>query len=158
MKCPCHGIWITIPRAQNTPTPIVPVIMFPAIPQSIHNKETTVPNKPLQIHNENGPHQIRNEDGDESIANVFGFGAFADKNSGIVYHNLTGLFPFMSLVGSVCFFVMYHYESNCILTKPSTGLDNISIFNAYKRRFEELAAKGYKPKLNVMDNQVTKHI
>ncbi len=158
MKHPRHGIRSTTPRARNTPTPIVPVITFPAVPESVHSKETSVPNKPLQIHNENGPHLIGNEDEDESIANMFGFGAFADKNSGIVYHDLTGLFPFMSLDGSVCFFVMYHYESNCILTTPITGLDDISIFNAYKKQFEELAAKGFKPKLNVMDNQATKHI
>jgi hypothetical protein len=60
--------------------------------------------------------------------------------------------------GSVCFFVLYHYKSNCILTTPIAGLDDISIFNAYKKQFEELAAKGFKPKLNVKDNQVTKHI
>jgi hypothetical protein len=48
------------------------------------------------------------EDDKESIANIFSFGAFADKNNGIVYHDLTGSFPFMSLDGSVCFFVLYH--------------------------------------------------
>jgi hypothetical protein len=111
MKRPRHGIQSTTPRARNTPTPFVPVITFPAVPESVHSKETSVPNKPLQIHNENGPHLIGNKDEDESIANVFGFSAFADKNSGIVYHNivyhnLMGLFPFMSLDGSVCFFVM----------------------------------------------------
>ncbi len=41
---------------------------------------------------------------------------------------------------------------------PITGLDDCSIFNAYKKNFEELAAKGIKPKLNVLDNQATKHI
>jgi hypothetical protein len=52
---------------------------------------------------------------DESIANVFCFGAFADKISGVVYNELTGNFPFMSIDGCVCFFVMYHYEtSRCI--------------------------------------------
>ncbi len=112
----------------------------------------------MQIHNENRLRLIGNKDKDESIANVFGFGAFAKKNSGVVYHDLTGLFPFMSLVGSVCFFVMYHYELNCILPTPIARLNDISIFNAYKKQFEELAAKGFKQKLNVMDNQATKHI
>ncbi len=60
--------------------------------------------------------------------------------------------------GSVCFFVLYHYESNAILATPIAGLDNISIFHAYKKYFEELTAKGFKPKLNVMDNQATKYI
>ncbi len=104
------------------------------------------------------PHLIISEDNEESITNIFAFGAFADKNNGIVYHYLMGSFPFMSLDGSVCFFVLYHYESNCILPAPISGLDDISIFNAYKMQFEELEAKGFTPKLNVMDNQSTKHI
>ena len=53
-----------------------------------------------------------------TIANIFCFGAFADKTSGLVYHDLTGSFPFVSLDGSVCFFVLYHYESNFIFATP----------------------------------------
>jgi hypothetical protein len=63
----------------------------------------------------------------------------------------------MSFDGSV-FFVLYHYESNAILEKPITKLDNMSIFTAYKMYFEELTAKGFKPQFNIMDNQATKHI
>ncbi len=63
----------------------------------------------------------------------------------------------MSFDGSVCFFVLNHYESNAILAKPITGLDNMSIFTAYKTYFEELTVKGFKPKLDIMDNQATKH-
>jgi hypothetical protein len=37
-------------------------------------------------------------------------------------------------------------------------LDDIIIFQAYKLYFEDLLAKGCKPKLNIMDNQATKHI
>jgi hypothetical protein len=81
------------------------------------------------IHATNLPNLI-GDNGDESIANVFCFGAFTDKNSGIVYHDLTGSFPFMSYNGSVCFFILYHYESNAILGTPIAGLDNISIFEA----------------------------
>jgi hypothetical protein len=43
---------------------------------------------------------------DESIANVFCFGAFTEKITGVVYNDLTGNFPFMSLDGSVCFFCL----------------------------------------------------
>jgi hypothetical protein len=104
-----------------------------------------------------GPNIIVDKD-NESITNVFCFGAFTDKNSGIVYHDLTGLFPFMSYDGSVCFLVLYHYKSNAILATPIVGLDNMSIFQAYKTYFEDLSAKGYTPKLNIMNNQATKHI
>jgi hypothetical protein len=58
---------------------------------------------------------------DESIANVFCFGTFADKMTGVVYNDCTGNFPFMSLDGYVCFFVMYHDETNAIFCHPDTG-------------------------------------
>jgi hypothetical protein len=81
-----------------------------------------------------------------------------DRNSSIVYHDLTGSFTFISFNGNVCFFVLYCYESNAIFAKPITGLDNMSIFTAYKMYFEEPTAKWFQPQLNIMDNQATKHI
>ncbi len=90
---------------------------------------------------------------DESITNVFCFEAFEDKISGVVYNDLTRNFPFMSINRSVCFFVLYHYETDAILTKPIANVDNCSIFGAYKEVFKTLEEKGYKPKMNVMDNQ-----
>ena len=56
------------------------------------------------------------------------------------------------------FFVLYHYETNSILAMPITNLDGKIIFEAYTSNFEMLEAKGYKPKMNVMDNQDTKYI
>ena len=64
----------------------------------------------------------------------------------------------MSIDGSVCFFVLYHYELNAILVKAIANVDDHSIYEAYKEVFETLEAKGYKPKMNVMDNQATKFI
>ncbi len=105
-----------------------------------------------------GPNVIQ-DDADDSIANVFCYGVFADKRSGVVYSDfLMGNFPFMSFDGSVCFLMMYHYKANAILATPIAGLDDKSIFQAYKANFDELANKGYKPKLNVMDNQATQYI
>jgi hypothetical protein len=95
---------------------------------------------------------------DKSIVHVFCFGAFTDKISAVVYNNLSGNFPFMAINGSVCFFVMNHYKTNAILVKPIANLNNHSIFKAYKELFETLEAKGYKPKINVMDNQATKYM
>ncbi len=86
--------------------------------------------------------------GNESIANLFCFGAFADKINGVIYNNLTGNFPFMLIDGSVCFFVMYHYNTNAILVKAIKNLDDHSIYEAYKEVFKTLEAKGYKPKMN----------
>jgi hypothetical protein len=94
----------------------------------------------------------------ETVANIFCFSAFADKHSGVLYNNLTRIFPFMLYDGSVCYLVLYHYKSNVIMATPITGLDDVCIFNAYKLNFDELKSKGYKPILNVMDNQATKYI
>jgi hypothetical protein len=77
------------------------------------------------------------------------------ENSGIIYYDLTGLFPFVSFNGSVCFFVLYHYEWSAILITPISGLDNMSMFNVYKMQLDELTAKGFKPKLNIIDIQAT---
>ncbi len=97
-------------------------------------------------------------DDDKLITNILYFGAFVNRNSGIIYHDLTGLFLFVSFNGSVCFFIFYHYESSTILITPIAGLGNMSMFNAHKTQFDELTAKGFKPKLNIMDNQATQHI
>jgi hypothetical protein len=79
-----------------------------------------------------GPTLIANNY-DKSIADVFFFGEFADKNTGIVYQDMTGNFPFMSLDG--CYFIMYHYKSNSILATAIDGLEDKTIFAAYKQRF-----------------------
>ena len=71
---------------------------------------------------------------------------------------MTGNFPFVSLDGSVYYFIMYHYEPNAILATPIDGMIDIIIFNAYKKNFKMLEKKGFKVKLNVMDDQATKYI
>jgi hypothetical protein len=71
------------------------------------------------------------------IANVFCFGAFADKINGVVYNDLTGSFPFMSIDGSVCFFVLYHYETNAILVKPIANVDNLKHIKRYSRHWKQ---------------------
>jgi hypothetical protein len=55
-------------------------------------------------------------------------------------------------------FVLPHYKSNCILADLIKVLDDIYFFEAYKKQSNELTKKGFKPKLNVMNNQPTKYI
>ena len=143
MKRPRHGIRSTRKGLSRVPMPSHhPLVTIPVIPPPRHALLPAAPPDTTA----------------QSIANIFCFGAFADRQSGIVYHDLTGSFPFMSFDGSVCFFVLYHYESNAILATPIAGLDDVSVFKAYKDYFRFLSEKGFKPKLNIMDNQATKHI
>ena len=64
----------------------------------------------------------------------------------------------MSLKGYVCYLIVYPYKSNAILGLPISGFDDNTVFTAYKTQFKFLESKGYKIKLNVMDNQCTKQI
>ena len=159
MKRPRKGIRSTRKNAktkggtvQSVPVPI-PQVAPPVLPQ-YHEEPRPYPGPAYDARIE----RANIIPDDESIANVFCFGAFADKISGVVYNDLTGNFPFMSIDGSVCFFVLYHYELNAILVKAIANVDDRSIYEAYKEVFETLETKGYKPKMNVMDNQATKFI
>jgi hypothetical protein len=147
MKRPRKGIRSTTPKETThilrTPQR-VPDVTIPGLVYLNENEEERVQILPL--------HNLINDIEDKSIANVFCFGAFADKISGVVYNDCTGDFPYMSLDGNVCFFVMYYYETNVILITPIAGLDSERILEAYTKNFEYLASKGFKPKVNVMDN------
>ncbi len=94
-------------------------------------------------------------DNSPTDANLFCFSAFADKHTGTVHNNLTGLFPFMSLEGNVCFLMVYHYETNAILALPISGFSNDIIPAAYEQQHELLESKGLNIKLHVLDNQAS---
>ena len=173
MKRPRHGIQSTrrtgrqVANVETNETPTIRRRDADDVPPAIPPIPILHPNvdhvAPIEVfpapagYFQNVPHVI-DDDEDASIANVFCSAAFADKVSGVVYSDLTGNFPFMSFDGNVCFLVVYHYETNAIMATPIAGLDDRTIFNAYKAIFQELTAKGFKPKLNVMDNQATKYI
>ncbi len=88
-------------------------------------------------------------------SNIFCFGAFADKQTGTQYNDLTWAFPFMSLAGNVCFLIVYHYETNTILALPIANLEGNTIFEGYQKQFELLKSKDHKIKVNVMDYQAS---
>jgi hypothetical protein len=79
MKQPRHSIQSTRHHPALVAQPSPPVLpLF-----------DNVPVYPKQAHGaQPGPNVIV-DDKNESIADIFCFGAFADRNSGIVYHNLT---------------------------------------------------------------------
>ncbi len=154
MKRPRKGLQST------TPKPTCPFLPRPPCAPSIH--QPVMPGLIPDDNHEDDSNEPRpafiDDINNESIANVFCFGAFANKNTGVVYNDCTDNFPFMLLDGNICFFVMYHYETNTIFATPIPGLDSQSILDAYKKNFEFLVSKGYTPKINIMDNQATNAI
>jgi hypothetical protein len=169
MKRPRQSICSTTPKGVPPALPAInaapqllvkdtPIVLAQPPLSITSSHKDDVWNVPLIPNHIPHPNVILDDKLDPSVASIFAFGAFADKNSGIVYYDLIGSFPFVSLGGSVCFFVLYHYESNYILADPIMALDDKTIFEAYRKQFNDLTKKGYKQKLNVMDNQATKYI
>ena len=72
------------------------------------------------------------EDDDSSVGNIFCLAAFADKRTGVLYNDLTGSFPYMSLEGNVFYLIVYHYESNAILGLPTSGFDGNTVLQCTK--------------------------
>jgi hypothetical protein len=50
--------------------------------------------------------------------------------TGVLYSDLTGTFPFMSLEGNVCFLIAYHCETNSILALPIANFNDKSTLAA----------------------------
>jgi hypothetical protein len=157
MKRPCQGIHST---RQVPPVPSPSVVQSHIVPEVIHSiahahvhvmgndDEDSEDSIPMHV-----PHTNVIESDDDSDGNVFVFAAFADKQNGTVYSNLTGAFPFMSLEGNVCFLVVYYYETNAIMAVPIANFTDDAILKAFRQQFELLKSKGHKIRLNVMDNQ-----
>ena len=59
----------------------------------------------------------------------------------------------MWLKGNQYFLVAYDYTSNAILVRPTKDLESATIITAFDSIFQEFKNKGFKPQLNITDNQ-----
>jgi hypothetical protein len=84
---------------------------------------------------------------------VFCFTVMADKTKRTLYHDRTGHLPVMSLEGNQYFPVAYKYTINAIIVRPTKDLESAMIIKAFDSIFQELKEKGFKPQLNITDNQ-----
>ena len=89
----------------------------------------------------------------EKCLNVFCYAALADKQEGTMYTDMTGALPHMSLKGNLYYLIAYIYDLNAIIAKPMKSTKSDDIVAAFDDIFTELKEKGYKPQLNVSDNQ-----
>jgi hypothetical protein len=136
MKQPRKGLRITTPRIKLTPTtapsPAPLPRPIPIVPARYHDMPGLIRNN---YSNDSPNHHSFHTVKGAPIANVFCFGAFADKVTGVVYNDCTGKFPFMSLDGNVCFFVMYHYKKKYNIGHTHT---RIRFKKHFSRIFQEL--------------------
>ena len=112
MKRPHQGIHSTRPRnpiqppAQRVPLPILHAAPIDTNPAYVGNDSSSTTDSSASEHS--GPQPTNNtiieDDGSSYAGNFFCFGAFANRQTGVVYSDSTVNFPYMSLAGNVCFF------------------------------------------------------
>jgi hypothetical protein len=76
-----------------------------------------------------------------------------------MYTDNTGRFPLQSFHGKKVQFVAYEYRSNTILVWALRGDEtDKSMIEAFQDIYKYFTEHGFKPKLNVMDNQCSKAV
>ena len=78
---------------------------------------------------------------------------FESRNTG--YMDLTGRFSYRSSSGNEYIMVVYDYDSNAILTQPLKNRQAASIRDGFNKLVTKLADRGEKPKLFVLDNEIS---
>jgi hypothetical protein len=74
---------------------------------------------------------------------------------GHTYTDLAGRFPKMSSRGYKYILVLYDYDGNSIQAEPIKNRSDAEVIQAYSRIYDELTAKGLKPKFQTMDEEAS---
>jgi hypothetical protein len=76
-------------------------------------------------------------------------------DQGQLYTDLTGKFPVRSSKGNWYVMVCYSYDCNYVKVVPMKSRSASEWFKAYDHIHQELTSKGYKPKLQTLDNEAS---
>eukprot|EP00957_Ditylum_brightwellii_P118052 9003157-Ditylum_brightwellii.AAC.1 len=79
----------------------------------------------------------------------------AKKFDHTLYMDLTGKFPVTSQAGNKYVLVAYDYNSNAILAVSVPNQSNNSLTKAINHVYTYLTERGFKPALNVLDNEAS---
>eukprot|EP00957_Ditylum_brightwellii_P118575 9043099-Ditylum_brightwellii.AAC.1 len=79
------------------------------------------------------------------------FGAVLDERR--ICMDQTGRFPHHSRKGTNYLMVLYCYDANAIVTEPLKNRTETELNRAYKKLYEYLKSKGYKPETHWLDNE-----
>ena len=74
---------------------------------------------------------------------------------GAAFGDLAGRYPIPSNKGNNYILVIYHYDSNAILAEPMKTRSKGDILQAYRKIHTKLTLHGMKPKLQMLDNEVS---
>ena len=74
---------------------------------------------------------------------------------GAAFGDLAGRYPIPSNRGNNYILVIYHYNSNAILAEPMKARNKGDILQAYRKIHTKLVLHGLKPRLQMLDNEVS---
>jgi hypothetical protein len=89
---------------------------------------------------------------------MFCFAALANLNTGTMYTDLSDAFPLRSFKSMQYIFVAYIYDLTAILVHAMPSKNNAAMITAFAKILATLAAHGYKPTLNLTDNEWLKTV
>ena len=85
---------------------------------------------------------------------------FADCHdiTGQIFSDQPGRFLVSSISGHQYIMVVYDYDSNSILAEPMKSRSGTEMRRAYQTIFEYLSKRGFRPKLQRLDNEVSREL
>ena len=85
---------------------------------------------------------------------------FADchDKTGQIFSDQQGRFLASSISGHQCIMVVYDYDSNSILAEPMKSRSGTEMRRAHQTIFEYLSKRGFRPKLQRLDNEVSREL
>ncbi|KAL7503294.1 hypothetical protein ACHAXN_001247 [Cyclotella atomus] len=98
------------------------------------------------------------EQDENAECEIFIGATIGDQFDGTVYTDQTGNMPVVSYAGNKCHFVCYEYRSNAILVRAMKDQTDNLLQAAFQDVYDFLTARGFKPKLNIMDNQCSSRV
>jgi hypothetical protein len=87
------------------------------------------------------------------MQDVFCFAALANTITGTMYTDINGAFPVRSFKSMQYIFVAYVYDLNAIIVRAMPSRTDASMVTAFREVITTLKTGGYRPALNVMDNE-----
>ena len=73
-----------------------------------------------------------------------------------MYTDIAEKFPVISIEGNKYILVLYHYDTNAILTKLLRNRSDKETLRVYKELYNELNQNRFPIKLHIMENKVSK--
>ena len=123
------------------PTDATEQVPHPELPHLSENKETSLTEPEVFI---------------ESNGRTDFVYAACLTRTGKAFSDQTGKFPIVSSAGNKYLFILYDYDRSYITAVPIPSRTQFQLLNAYKTAIKLLQERGFKPKLQFMDNEVSK--